>query len=182
NHPENRGLTGGINSAFNYFVKQLDYDNSPAAYALMDGDNSHTPFAIPRMFNKILQEYDVVVASRYQPESRIEGVAYYRKVLSLGLAVMFKLIRNIPGIRDYSCGYRLYSPQIIRKLHAKYKNEFVTEKSFASMVEILVKCHLQGAICGEAPFILRYDKKLGESKMPFIKTIKGNIKLLSVLR
>ena len=182
NHDTNGGLTGGINTAINEFAKYLHYDNQPIAFALMDGDNSHSPFVIPQMVNKILQDYDVVIASRYQLGSRIEGVAYYRQVLSLGLGMLFKLLRNIPGVRDYSCGYRLYSPKIVKRLKDRYGDTIVLEKSFASMVEILVKCHLQKALCAEVPFFLRYDKKLGESKMPFKKTIIGNFNLLRALK
>ena len=182
NHHTNKGLTGGINTAMNEFAKYLEYENVPVAFALMDGDNSHSPFTIPQMVNKILQDYDVVIASRYQHGSRIEGVAYYRQILSLGLGMLFKLLRNIPGVKDYSCGYRLYSPKIVGKLKKRYGDTFVFDKSFASMVEILVKCHLEGALCSEVPFFLRYDKKLGESKMPFKKTIIGNFKLLRALK
>ncbi|MCK5073525.1 MAG: glycosyltransferase [Bacteriovoracaceae bacterium] len=180
-HGTNRGLTGGINTAFNEFYKYLDYDNVPFAFGLLDGDNSHNPMTIPAMVEKIFTDYDVVVASRYQSGSRIAGVAWYRKILSFGLAVLFKLMKNIPGVWDYSCGFRLYSPQIVKKLRANYGEILVEEKSFASMVEILVKCHLLGAVCSEVPFFLRYDLKLGESKMPFMKTISGNLKLLRTL-
>ena len=134
------------------------------------------------MLPRILEGYDVVVASRYRPGSRIEGVVWWRQILSFGLGMLFKILRNIPGVRDYSCGYRMYSPGIVRRVVEKYGEEFVVEKSFASMVEALVKCHLCGALCTEVPFLLRYDLKLGESKMPFIKTIKGNFKLLLTVR
>ena len=181
-HEINKGLTGGINTAFNAFYENSKSDYPALAYGLLDGDNSHIPINFERMLPRILEGYDVVVASRYRPGSRIEGVVWWRQILSFGLGMLFKILRNIPGVRDYSCGYRMYSPSIVRKVVEKYGEEFVVEKSFASMVEALVKCHLCGAICTEVPFLLRYDLKLGESKMPFIKTIKGNFKLLLTVR
>ena len=180
-HEYNKNLTGGINTAFNYFSTRLDETNPPMAFGLMDGDNSHNPLNIPAMFEKILLGYVIVVASRYHKDSQICGVVWWRQLLSFGLAIIFKLLRNIPGIWDYSCGFRLYSPSIVKKLSKKYKAVFVQEKSFASMVEILLKGHLEGALCTESPMFLRYDLKLGESKMPFIKTIIGNLKLLKSL-
>lgn len=182
-HEVNRGLTGGINSAFQKFSEIEKHNTGDyLAYGLMDGDNSHSPHVVGPMVQKILERYDVVVASRYQPGSRIVGVSYFRQLLSFGLALIFKMLKNIPGIRDYSCGFRLYSPRIIKKVTAFYPEEVVLEKSFASMVEILVKCHYQGAIMTEVPFLLRYDQKLGQSKMPFKKTILGNLKLLRTLK
>ncbi len=181
-HPQNRGLTGGINTAFEMFLKDMQMNNPAIAYGLMDGDNSHSPFAIPDMLRKICEGNDVVIASRFRPGSRVVGVVWWRQFLSFGLTSIFKIIRNIPGVRDYSCGYRLYSPKIVEKVKKRFPNDVVFEKSFASMVEVLLRCELEGAICAEVPFLLRYDLKMGESKMPFKKTIMGNFKLLQTLR
>lgn len=181
-HPENRGLTGGINTAFNSYLSDMQTKRPCLAYGLMDGDNSHSPLAIPEMVRRISEGYDVVIASRFRPGSKVMGVVWWRQVLSFSLTCAFKLIRNISGVRDYSCGYRLYSPRIVEKVKKRFPNDVVFEKSFASMVEILLRCDLEGAICTEVPFLLRYDLKLGESKMQFKKTIIGNIKLLQTLR
>lgn len=181
-HSENRGLTGGINTAFEIFLKDMQTSRPCIAYALMDGDNSHSPFFIPEMLKKICEGYDVVIASRFRTGARIEGVVWWRQLLSLGLTVLFKLIRNVSGVRDYSCGYRLYSPAIVEKVKKRLPNDVVFEKSFASMVEILLRCDMEGALCAEVPFLLRYDLKLGESKMQLTKTILGNLKLLKKLR
>lgn len=181
-HEVNKGLTGGINTAVNAFYENSQSQSPAIAYGLLDGDNSHIPINFERMLPRIIEGYDVVVASRYRPGSRIEGVVWWRKILSFGLGMLFKCLRNIPGVRDYSCGFRMYSPSIVKRVIEKYGEEFVKEQSFASMVEALVKCHLCGALCTEVPFLLRYDLKLGESKMPFVKTIKGNFKLLLTVR
>ena len=181
-HEVNKGLTGGINTAFEIFGKNAESDHPAYAYGIMDGDNSHGPFLAAEMANKIQQGFDIVIASRYQSGARICGVSSFRQILSLGVAFLFKTLRNIPGVYDYSCGYRLYSPKIVKKACAKFGHEIVIEKSFACMVELLVKLHLLGAICTESPMLLRYDQKLGESKMPFKKTILGTFKLLITLR
>lgn len=181
-HEQNKGLTGGINTAFNLFRENSKSQAPASAYGIMDGDNSHGPFLVENMFKKILSGFDIAIASRYQSGSRIIGVSKFRQLLSLGVAFLFKTLRNIPGVYDYSCGYRLYSPKIVNKGLKVYGNEIVKEQSFASMVEILVKLHLLGAVCTESPLLLRYDQKLGESKMPFLKTIKGTLKLLVTLR
>jgi len=181
-HPENRNLTGGINTAFAYYEEALKKENPPLALGLMDGDNSHPASTIPSMMEKMMQGYDVVVASRYRPGSQIVGVSGFRQILSLGLAMLFKMLHNLPGIRDMSCGFRLYSPRIIKLIKKDFPSDVVFEKSFASMVEILLRCHKAGAVMGEVPFLLRYDLKMGLSKMDFKKTIMGNLKLLTTLK
>lgn len=181
-HETNRGLTGGINTSFRIFKEEVDKNSNIVGCGLLDGDNSHSPHHIPNMIEKLMAGCDVVISSRFQPGARVVGVSYFRQLLSLGLAMIFKTFRNIPGVRDYSCGYRLYSPSIVRKLKHKLPDDVVYEKSFASMVEVLVRCHILGAVCSELPMVLRYDKKLGESKMPFKKTILGNLKILRTLK
>ena len=180
-HDFNMGLTGGINSSFKYFYDSLS-DNSIKSFVLMDGDNSHNPHYISEMFKKIIEGYDVVVASRFRSGSRVLGVPKFRQILSFGLTLVFKSLKNIPGILDYSCGYRMYSPSIVRKTFEQYNGTIVKERSFASMVELLLKVYFQGAILTEIPFMLRYDLKLGNSKMRFLKTILGNLKLLLCLK
>lgn len=181
-HEKNKGLTGGINTAFEKFYQNSTSENPALGYALMDGDNSHSPFFLVDMVEKLAQGYDVTIASRYQKGARICGVVWWRQILSLGVACLFKTLRNIPGVWDYSCGYRVYSPRIIREVKKSFPRDVVYEKSFASMVESLVRCHQAGAICTEVPFLLRYDFKLGESKMQFKKTILGTLKILATLR
>lgn len=181
-HEVNKGLMGGLNTAFAEFRSNLESEHPATAYALMDGDNSHNPFHLPEMIVKVYQGYDVVVASRYRSGSTICGVSWWRQILSLGVAILFRLLRGIPGVLDYSCGYRTYSPRIVKRLTDAFPEAVVIEKSFACMVELLVKCSLLGARCTEVPFLLRYDQKLGESKMPFKKTIMGTFKILMTLR
>lgn len=177
-HPQNRGLTGGLLTAFQYFSEAAHGENPPFAVGIMDGDNSHHPGNIPAMLNKIIEGYDVVIASRYQKGSRVEGVNWWRRLLSRGMGVLFKLRKNIPGVWDYSCGYRLYSPAIVQKVSKQFGDRLVTQKNFSCMVELLVNCHKAGAIMTEAPFLLRYDLKKGESKMQFRKTILGTLNVL----
>jgi dolichol-phosphate mannosyltransferase len=181
-HSQNRGLTGGINSAIAYFEEDRKKDESAIAYGIMDGDNSHSPFFIPGMLERIDHGFDVVIASRYRNGARTCGVSFFRQLLSFGVAFLFKLMRNIQGVLDYSCGYRLYSPRMIKALKTSFKDDVVLEPSFASMVELLVKCNLIGGFCTEVPILLRYDLKLGDSKMRFRKTIAGTLKVLLTLR
>lgn len=180
-HEVNKNLMGGINTAFNLFHENMSDPCPAVGYALMDGDNTHSPFHLIEMLPKIYQGFDVVVASRYRPGSRVCGVSWWRQILSFGVAVMFRVLRNVQGVWDYSCGYRLYSPRIVKEIKTRLPGDVVKEKSFACMVEILVKLSIVGAKCTEVPMLLRYDQKLGESKMEFRKTILGTFKQLLTL-
>ena len=86
-----------------------------------------------------------------------------------------KLIFNIPGVKDYSCGYRAYRGQVLRDAVRIFGNGFIQLKGlgFTSTLETIVKLKLLGCRFAEAPFLLRYDLKEGCSKMVSSVTTLG---------
>jgi len=177
-HPRNLGLSAAVNTAFREFHAAVTSADAPIAVGIMDGDDSHNPLTIPAMLDRIVAGHDVVVASRYRYGSVVVGVVWWRQVLSAGMALLFKAVRNITGIRDYSCGFRMYSPAAVRALDARYGENVVTRPSFACTVELLRRCASVGCLMTEVPLVLRYDRKRGESKLPFGRTIVQTLGVL----
>ena len=109
-----------------------------------------------------------------------------RKIIAIVLIVVgiviysycwlyYKTILNVSNVNDYTCGYRLYSYDIIKKANVIFKGKLVTRSSFACMMEVLYKLHLVGCRFAEIPFELRYDNKQGQSKMKVLTTIKESV-------
>jgi len=87
-------------------------------------------------------------------------------------------VRPITGVRDYSCGFRLYRAATIAEGFARDGDDFVTERGFACMVEIAER--LRGyADFAEVPFVLRYDAKRKESAIKIGPTIRAYFRALS---
>ncbi len=145
----------------------------------MDADNSHTPGLILRMVRMVREGCDVVIASRYQPGSRVRGVSLFRRILSRGAGLLFSVIVRIPGVRDYTCGYRAYRGDLLRAAFERYHDELVRESGFGCMAEILLKLKPLDPIIQEVPLILRYDLKPSASKMDVGRTIRQTLALLS---
>jgi dolichol-phosphate mannosyltransferase len=125
------------------------------------------PFQLPEMWRRLREEQlELVVASRYRRGATIDGVSAARRVMSRGAGVLFGLMHPIPGIRDYSCGYRLYSHALLDRAWKAWGEALIQERGFASMVEFLLKLGRLGAKAGEVPLKLHYDRKRGKSKMP----------------
>lgn len=137
----------------------------------MDADNTHLPGQIPRMIRDLQEGRDVVIASRYREGSVIRGVPFHRRALSRGMSFLFQAIYPIPGVRDFSCGYRAYRASFLQKAIAARGDDLFSREGFACMVGILLQLHKEGAICGEVPLVLRYDQKAGASKMKVGSTI-----------
>ena len=173
-HKVNQNLGGVLKTGILDF---LSISSSEDLLVVMDGDNTHDPKYVQSMLDKI-NKYDLVICSRYQEGSGIEGLAKHREWMSVFARLYYTIILSIPNVKDYTCGYRMYTKQALDRCYKEYGDKIVEQKSFACMMEILYKLHKTGAKVSEVPFVLRYDFKGGESKMNVVKTIK-NLQLKS---
>jgi dolichol-phosphate mannosyltransferase len=179
-HPRNLGLGAGLNTGLRHF---LAASAAGDAAVVMDADNTHEPKYVFPMLDAIAQgRADVVIASRYAGGSGVVGVPKFRLFLSDGARFFYTLVLGVRGVKDYTCGYRLYTQDIVRRGYARFGEKLITERSFACMMELLYKLSLVGARFYEIPFTLRYDQKGGESKMRVAKTMRRSIATALKLR
>jgi dolichol-phosphate mannosyltransferase len=148
----------------------------------MDADESHTPGLMLRMVRMIREGYDVVIASRYQPGSRIYGLSLRRRIVSRLASWLMRLVFPTPGVSDYTCGYRAYRAAALQQAYAMYGDDFVNQDGFQCMVDVLLKLRRLPLIFGEVPMLLRYDLKRGSSKMRIMHTALSTLRLLWLRR
>jgi dolichol-phosphate mannosyltransferase len=144
----------------------------------MDADESHTPGLMIRMIRMIREGYDVVIASRYQPGSRVYGLSMRRRIVSRVASLLMRVLFPTPGVTDYTCGYRAYRAKALQQAYSQYGDALVDQDGFQCMVDILLKLRKLPLIFGEVPLILRYDLKRGQSKMRIMKTAVNTLGLL----
>jgi dolichol-phosphate mannosyltransferase len=174
-HPRNRGLGAAIRTGL---TAAVDAASDADVIVTMDADDSHSPALIQRMVWRIDEGADVVIASRYLPESRVVGLSGLRAFLSSGAAVMFRLACPIPGVRDYTCGYRAYRAPVLRDAFHRWGDAFVDQPGFSCMVDILLKLSVMPVAFSEVSLVLRYDRKPGASKMNVRRTVTETLRLL----
>jgi len=145
----------------------------------LDADLTQDPGYAPSMLARLDQgDADVVIASRYRKGAAVEGLSAFRTMLSFGAGALVLLVRPIAGVRDYSCGFRLYRASTISDGFARDGDDFVSERGFACMVEIAER--LRGyADFAEVPFVLHYDAKRKESAIKIVPTIKAYFRVIS---
>ncbi len=174
NHKKNRGLNMSLFSGFNYF---LNNGKSKDLIITLDSDNTHPISLIPKIINKIKKKkYDIVIASRFQKGSKITGLNFFRKVLSEGARLIYKLSFSIKNVEDYTCNYRGYTYDIIKKSKLINKNFFVG-KDFSLVADLLINLNsrISNIKVTEVPLKLRYDFKIGESKLKITKNIFNSL-------
>lgn len=174
-HEVNQGLGATIRDGLFAAAERAADDD---VVVTMDADDTHTPGLIRRMVRMIAEGHDVVIASRYQPGARTVGVPFLRRLLSYGASLLFRLLLPIRGVRDFTCGYRAYRAEVVKRAIAEHGAAFVEQDGFQCMVDILMKLRRSPLIFGEVPLILRYDVKESASKMNVPRTIRETLVLL----
>lgn len=174
-HEQNQGLGQTLRDGMR---EAVDRAGERDIIVTMDADNTHPPGLINRMVQMIHEGCDVVIASRFEHGGCAVGVPFERIILSLGARALFTVMFPTRGVRDYTSGYRAYRASVVRQGFADHGEDFVGETGFSCMADVLIKLRKQGALFGEAPLRLRYDRKGGVSKMNVFSTIWVTLKML----
>lgn len=177
-HRYNRGLGETARDGFEYVA---DVGRTGDVVVRMDCDDTHDPSYIPAMLEKIREGYEAVIASRYAPGGGQRGVDAYRRAISRIANWIIKAFFNIPGVWEYTCGFRAYRVELIRDALHIFKNQFIDLKGmgFTGTVEKMIKLKLMGARVTEIDFVLRYDRKPSESKVVTSITTLGYLMLIA---
>lgn len=178
-HAVNMGLGGTIRDGL---LEALSEADNRDIIVTMDADDTHTPGLILRMTRMISEGFDVVIASRYREGSRVYGVPVLRRLMSGGASWLMRLVFPIRGVRDFTCGFRAYRVSALRAAVSRYGDAFINQEGFQCMVDILLRLSSLDLVFGEVPFLLRYDRKGGESKMKVWRTARLTLRLLAVRR
>jgi dolichol-phosphate mannosyltransferase len=163
-HKINRGLG---ESSRDLFERASEVTQPGDIIVRLDCDDTHEPEYIPSIIKKVRSGFDVVIASRFESGGGQLGVGNYRAFISRSANLFMKVFFPIPGLKEYSCGFRGYRAEKIKEAISFYGNNFIQLKGlgFTCTLEKLVKLKLIGARFGEVPFTLRYDQKQSDSKM-----------------
>jgi dolichol-phosphate mannosyltransferase len=174
-HDWNMGLGAALSTGLSH-AAQISQPGD--VIVTMDADNTHNPALIPRMIQRLDEGFDVVVASRFRPGARVVGVSSSRQFLSRAGGWVYRLLLPIRGVRDYTCGYRAYRAAVLQAAFERWGDHFISEMGFAAVADILLRLRLlDDVLMTELPFILRYDRKPGASKMKVGANVLASLRL-----
>jgi len=142
----------GLSSAVVHGFENADSD----VIAVIDADMQHPPTILPKMYEKISEGYDLVVASRYIDGGRIENWNFLRKLVSRGANMLAHLL--LPSSRrmkDVMSGCFM-----IRRRVIKIKN--LNPIGFKILLEIMAKCKAQRIV--EVPYTFT-NRRNGKSNL-----------------
>ena len=137
--------------------------------AVMDADLQHPPELLPKMYMKIMEGYDLVVASRCVKGGRIEGWSLARRLISLGATKLAHLLLpKARRVKDAMSGYFMIRRSILEGTR-------LNPKGYKILLEVLAKCKVNSV--AEVPYTFK-PRKRGESKLGFSEIISYLLFLL----
>jgi dolichol-phosphate mannosyltransferase len=145
-----RVSTRGLASAFNRGILETRGD----IVGWMDADMCMPPSILPRMVDK-LNEYDIVIGSRYAPGAK-DDRAKLRVLASWLINRLAGLVLGY-GIKDYDSGFVVLRRTVFDKV------SIIPTGYGAYFIEFLYTCRKKGLTVYEMPYVFR-DRAKGVSK------------------
>jgi len=178
-HGQNRGLGQAFRTGLDALWPHLSDED---ILVTLDADDTQPSAMIPQLAAPLAaNDADIAIASRFAPGGQSVGVPFYRRVTSLSARALMTLLFPVPGVRDYTCGFRAYRGDLLRRAAAG-GDVLINESGFAVSLEWLLRLSRHRPRVVEVPLVLRYDKKPTPSKMPVARTIFRTLALVWRLR
>jgi len=154
-YPVNRGYGGALKAGIKFAV-----DNHYDYVVFMDSDLTNHPKYLKDFYEKMLQGYDYIKASRYMKGGGGKGVPFKRVIISRMGNILAKCIMRLP-LTDFTNGFRAVKVSLLKQIDLK-------ENSYPLMVEELKKAsRLTNNFC-EIPNILETRSvAAGKSKFKY---------------
>jgi len=154
---EERPGKAGLGTAYKYgfnWALHRDYDN----IIQMDADLSHNPKEITEMVG-LLNNYDLVIGSRY-----IDGVSVVhwpikRLILSYGANVYARFVTGLP-VKDSTGGFKAWKREVLNSIDI----DAVKSQGYSFQIEMNWRAWQRKFNIIEHPIVFT-DRTVGESKM-----------------
>jgi len=177
-HPRNLGLAAAIRTC----LREGSARSGDKDWVItMDADDTHPPSLIRSM--PLARDFNLCVASRFVSGAKVHGVPRMREALSKVVSTLFCVAFPVPGITDYSSGYRAYRGDLLKAAIAHHGDSLIESTGFAVQVEILFKLRRLGLRSSEVPLELHYERKptpsaarMGHTVVDLLKVIARDIR------
>jgi dolichol-phosphate mannosyltransferase len=168
------GRNRGPGAAFRAgFAAALASPHPEALIVTLEADSTSDLGAVPDMLARAAAGADVVVA-----RWRMRNVPLVRRVLSRGAGFA---VRHTLGVqtRSVSSFLRVYRAAALAGATATYGERLIQERGFACKAELLAKLAALGSRIEEVEVDLDFSRRVGDSKMPVLRTTLAYLRLVA---
>jgi dolichol-phosphate mannosyltransferase len=153
----NRPGKMGVASAIMDGINAASYNN----VCTLNADLQHPPELLPSMIEE-LRTSDIVIASRYVEQGKIEKWSLSRKIISKWAIVLARMVPRIKEVKDPMSGYYALKKDVIKNKEINPPRHSKVATGFKLPVEILAKGDYKSV--KEIPYKFS-DRKSGKTNM-----------------
>lgn len=124
----------------------------------MDADFSHNPKYLPQIIDN-LNNYDMVIGSRYTKGGKVENWPLIRRLISRGGSIYSQIVAGLP-LNDPTAGFAGWRKESLEKIHL----DEIRSNGYAFQIEMKFNAYKNNLKIKEIPITFT-DRKLGASKM-----------------
>jgi len=139
---------------------------------IIEGDGTSDLKIMPEMAQRIYGGDDVVVASRYIQGGGYLNFPWQRTWGSYVVNFVVSIFFHVRGLTDYTIFYRAYRAEPVQRALQHFGSGFMTTKSFAANLEVLLRVLPFSRRFSELPLLYDYGLKKSQSKMNPLKTLR----------
>jgi len=141
--------------------------------AVMDADLQHPPELLPKLLEKAMEGYDIVVASRYVEGGGIEEWGFWRRLISRGATFLaHTLLPRTRGVKDPMSGFFLIRRGVVEGVE-------LNPIGYKLLLEVLVRGRYERV--AEAPYVFEARRR-GRSKLGLREVFDYVVFLFKLMR
>lgn len=168
-HPVNLGVPMTF---YDGLVAAAERAESGDCIFIIEGDGTSDLKVLPEMARRVYGGDDVVIASRYIRGGGYVNFPWQRTWGSYLVNVVLSVFFHVRGITDYTIFYRAFRADVVQRALHHYGSNFVTTKSFAANLEVLLRVLPYSSRFSEVPLLYDYGLKKSQSKMNPFQTLR----------
>ena len=152
-HSANKGYGAALRTGIKYTIEN-NYD-----YALfMDSDLTNHPKYLEFFYEKMIEGYDYIKATRYAKRGSVKGVPLHHRTLSIIGNLVAKVLYRLP-LSDLTNGFRAVNVEVLKKMD-------LSESGFSIIMEELYYVKNWAQSFCEIPYVLT-SRVGGQGKSKF---------------
>ena len=142
----------------------------------LEADTTSDLDALPEMLERARAGAELVLA-----DWRMVNVPRLRRILSYGAGWFARKALGLDA-HCVSSFFRVYSAPLLQRGFDRYGETLIRERGFACKAELLAKLQGLGARIEEVPVALDTTRRVGQSKMPIVRTTLAYWRLTARIR
>lgn len=160
-HSENRGIAAAIHTGIVHSSSEI--------VASIDSDGSYDLDLLADMLPLVESGADLVIASPYHPQGKVENVTPWRIQLSRFASALYRLAMG-RKLTCYTSCFRVYR-------RSAFLNLVTDDSGFVGIAELVWRADRQGLAIAEYPAVLR-PRQIGSSKMKVVRATLAHLRLI----